>query len=133
MFTNQTFLITGIADENSLAMYVAKKIIKYNGNVVCTGLGVTPFHKNLSEKAESFLNKSYNDFENACKKLLGENVLTFPLDITLPESLEALTDFLNEKNVKLNGFLHAIAMDKTIRQKSVKPMLEVTADELMIP
>ena len=85
--------------------------------------------KNLSEKAESFLNKSYNDFENACKKLLGENVLTFPLDITLPESLEALTDFLNEKNVKLNGFLHAIAMDKTIRQKSVKPMLEVTADE----
>ena len=31
--------------------------------------------------------------------------------------------------VKLNGFLHAIAMDKTIRQKSVKPMLEVTADE----
>lgn len=54
MFTNQTFLITGIADENSLAMYVAKKIIKYNGNVVCTGLGVTPFHKNLSEKAESF-------------------------------------------------------------------------------
>ena len=24
MFTNQTFLITGIADENSLAMYVAK-------------------------------------------------------------------------------------------------------------
>ncbi|MFN3772578.1 enoyl-ACP reductase [Cloacibacterium normanense] len=129
MFTNQTFLITGIADENSLAMYVAKKIIKNNGNVVCTGLGVTPFHKNLSEKAESFLNKSYNDFENACKKLLGENVLTFPLDITLPESLEALTDFLNEKNVKLNGFLHAIAMDKTIRQKSVKPMLEVTADE----
>ena len=56
-------------------------------------------------------------------------MLTFPLDITLPESLEALTDFLNEKNVKLNGFLHAIAMDKTIRQKSVKPMLEVTADE----
>ena len=61
--------------------------------------------------------------------MLFRSVLTFPLDITLPESLEALTDFLNEKNVKLNGFLHAIAMDKTIRQKSVKPMLEVTADE----
>ena len=37
-------------------------------------------------------------------------MLTFPLDITLPESLEALTDFLNEKNVKLNGFLHAITL-----------------------
>jgi len=55
MFTNQTFLITGIADENSLAMYVAKKIIKNNGNVVCTGLGVTPFHKNLQKKQKVFL------------------------------------------------------------------------------
>jgi enoyl-[acyl-carrier protein] reductase I len=28
MFTNKTFLITGIADENSLAMFVAKKSFK---------------------------------------------------------------------------------------------------------
>lgn len=129
MFKGQTFLITGIADENSLAMKVAEKIIKNNGSVVCTGLGVTPFHKNLSEKAQQFLQKSYQDFENACKTKLGSNVLTFPLDVTLPESLNALTDFLVQNNVKLNGFLHAIAMDKTIRQKSVKPMLEVTAEE----
>jgi len=31
--------------------------------------------------------------------------------------------------VKLNGFLHAIAMDKTIRKKEVKPLLDVTKDE----
>jgi enoyl-[acyl-carrier protein] reductase I len=31
--------------------------------------------------------------------------------------------------VKVNGFLHAIAMDKTIRHKVVKPLLEVTRDE----
>jgi enoyl-[acyl-carrier protein] reductase I len=54
MLDNQTFLITGIADENSLAMKTAEKILKNNGKVVCTGLGVTSFHKNLSEKAESF-------------------------------------------------------------------------------
>ena len=54
MLDNQTFLITGIADENSLAMKTAEKILANNGKVVCTGLGVTPFHKNLSEKAESF-------------------------------------------------------------------------------
>lgn len=129
MFTNKTFLITGIADENSLAMKVAEKIIQNNGKVVCTGLGVTPFHKNLSEKAASFLNKSYSDFETACKNKLGAETLTFPLDVTLPESLDSLVEFLNQNNVKLDGFLHAIAMDKTIRNKSVKPMLEVTAEE----
>ena len=129
MFTNKTFLITGIADENSLAMKVAEKIIQNNGKVVCTGLGVTPFHKNLSEKAAGFLNKSYSDFEAACKNRLGAETLIFPLDVTLPESLDSLVEFLNQNNVKLDGFLHAIAMDKTIRNKSVKPMLEVTAEE----
>ena len=72
MLDNQTFLITGIADENSLAMKTAEKILANNGKVVCTGLGVTPLHKNLSEKAESFLNKNFEDFENACKKVLGK-------------------------------------------------------------
>ena len=36
---------------------------------------------------------------------------------------------LKEKNIKLDGFLHAIAMDKTIRKKEVKPLLEVTKEE----
>lgn len=129
MLSNQTFLITGIADENSLAMKVAEEILSYNGKVVCTGLGVTPFHKDLSEKATHFLNKSYADFESACKKKLGEDVLTLPLDVTLPDNLHHLSNTLFEKNIKINGFLHAIAMDKTIRNKSVKPMLEVTAEE----
>ena len=75
MLDNQTFLITGIADENSLAMITAEKILANNGKVICTGLGVTPFHKNLSEKAESFLLKNYEDFENACKKVLGNDVV----------------------------------------------------------
>ena len=59
MFSNQTFLITGIADANSLAMFVAKKIIENNGRVICTGLGVSEFHTNLSEKATAFLNKNF--------------------------------------------------------------------------
>jgi len=129
MLENQTFLITGIADENSLAMKTAEKILENNGKVVCTGLGVTPFHHNLSEKAAGFLNKNYEDFETACKKVLGKDVYTAPLDVTLPESLKFLSEDLKNKNIHLNGFLHAIAMDKTIRNKSVKPMLEVTAEE----
>jgi enoyl-[acyl-carrier protein] reductase I len=41
MLDNQTFLITGIADENSLAMITAEKILANNGKVICTGLGFT--------------------------------------------------------------------------------------------
>jgi len=129
MLNNQTFLITGIADENSLAMKVAEKVLENNGNVVCTGLGITPFHKNVSEKAKDFLNKNYDDFQNACQKVLGKDVYTAPLDVTLSESLHFLSEDLKQKGIQLNGFLHAIAMDKTIRNKSVKPMLEVTPEE----
>ena len=62
MLSNTTFLITGIADKHSLAMFVAKQIIKQGGKVVCTGLGVSKHHTNLSEKAKGFLNKNYEDF-----------------------------------------------------------------------
>ena len=49
MFSNSTFLITGIADKHSLAMSVAKEIIRQGGKVICTGLGVSPYHLNLSD------------------------------------------------------------------------------------
>ena len=129
MFTGKTYVITGIADQHSLAMYVAKEIIDHGGNVICTGLGVSEFHKNLSEKAEQFLTDSYQLFENSVKDELGENVLIQNLDVTLPESIQAFCDFLQQKKIKVDGLLHAIAMDRTIRNKKVKPLLEVNFEE----
>ena len=128
MFSNQTFLITGIADANSLAMFVAKKIIENNGRVICTGLGVSEFHTNLSEKATAFLNKNYADFKEAVRTELGD-AQTEILDVTLDENVADFAKKLANQNIQLNGFLHAIAMDKTIRLKEVKPLLEVTKDE----
>jgi enoyl-[acyl-carrier protein] reductase I len=128
IFEGKTYLITGIADSNSLAMFVARKIIENGGEVVCTGLGVSPFHKNLSEKAIAFLNKNNQDFQEAVRSELGDS-LTEILDVTIDENIEYFAKTLQEKNIRLNGFLHAIAMDKTIRQKEVKPLLEVTKDE----
>lgn len=128
MLTGNHFLITGIADEQSLAMYTAKEIIKQQGTVVCTGLGVTPFHQHLSERAVSFLQKNYDQFEQAMNTALpGAEYQA--LDVTIDDSIEAFAKSLKEKNVKLNGLLHAIAMDKTIRQKEVKPLIDVTRDE----
>lgn len=128
LFTGKTYLITGIADKNSLAMYVAKKIVENGGKVVCTGLGVSQFHQNLSEKAKAFLNKNHDDFKEAVQSELGDS-LTLILDVTIDENIEHLAKTLQEKNIKLHGFLHAIAMDKTIRHKEVKPLLAVTKEE----
>ena len=128
MFTNKTFLITGIADENSLAMFVAKKIIENGGNVICTGLGVSEFHENLSDKAKQFLTLNYENFQKAVQNVLGD-VPTEILDVTLEDSVDAFAKKLYSSNLKLDGFLHAIAMDKTIRNKVVKPILEVSKEE----
>ncbi len=126
---NNTFLISGISDENSLAMYVAKEIIKQGGNVVCVGLGKTEFHTHLSDKAEAFLHDTYTLFEKAVRTELPEGTLYFPMDASLDSSVEKVAQILQEQNIPLNGFLHAIAMDKTIRNKKVKPLSEVSFAE----
>ncbi len=128
MLSNTTFLITGIADKHSLAMFVAKEIIKQGGKVICTGLGVSSHHRNLSEKAKGFLTKNFQDFKLAITEELGDSSVEI-LDVTLDENIESFARILSDRNVKLNGFLHAIAMDKTIRNKEVKPLLDVTKEE----
>jgi len=128
MLSNTTFLITGIADKHSLAMYVAKEIIKQGGKVICTGLGVSDHHSQLSDKAKSFLTQNFEDFKKAVSEELGDSSVEI-LDVTLDDNIESFAKSLAKQNVKLNGLLHAIAMDKTIRNKEVKPLLEVTKEE----
>lgn len=129
MFKGKTYIITGIADKHSLAMYVAKEIIRHNGKVICTGLGVSQFHTNLSDRAKNFLDESHSLFKQSVEDELGQDVETYILDVTLPESIEDFSSKLKAKGQKVDGLLHAIAMDKTIRNKKVKPLLEVSFKE----
>ncbi len=128
---NCTILITGITDSGSLALAIAKQVKKEGAELVCTGLGLTPYHANLSDKAKSYLEKTYSDFQETIAKELGENTLTLPLDVTIDESINYATNTLASKGIKLNGLLHSIAMDKTIRAGAVKPLIEVTREEFM--
>jgi enoyl-[acyl-carrier protein] reductase I len=129
MLEGKRFLITGIADEGSLAMYVAKKVIEFGGSVVCTGLGVSKHHEHLSEKAKAFLNTTFKDFQLCVEKELGKDALTRVMDVTLDASMDEFCNEMKSKNLHFDGFLHAIAMDKTIRNKVVKPLLEVSLEE----
>lgn len=125
-----TFLITGIIDSGSLALSIAKQIQAEGGNIVCTGLGKTPYHQNISEKASSFLEKTYESFNKTIQTELGSDVLTLPLDVTLDQSIEDLANKLKDKGIQLNGFLHSIAMDKSIKAGIVvKPLLEISKEE----
>ncbi|MBZ9786504.1 SDR family oxidoreductase [Psychroflexus sp. CAK57W] len=129
MLKGKTYLITGIADEHSLAMYVAKKIKENGGQVICTGLGVSKFHEDLSDKAKSFLNQNFKDFQDSVHQELGKDTPTEILDVSVDDSIEDFCEQLKAKKIKVDGFLHAIAMDKTIRNKVVKPLLDVTFKE----
>jgi enoyl-[acyl-carrier protein] reductase I len=129
--SGKTFLITGITDRASLALPVAKKIQSLGGNLVCTALGLTPHHDNLSDKAKDYLTKTYNDFKAAVSEELGSSVKTYPLDVTLDGSIDDFAKALKSDGIELDGYLHSIAMDKTIRAGVVKPLIEVICDEFM--
>lgn len=128
---NCTVLITGITDSGSLALAIAKQVEKEGARLVCTGLGLTPYHSNLSDKAKSYLEKTYSDFQETISKELRADTIILPLDVTIDESIDFTTKTLAENGIKLDGLLHSIAMDKTIRAGAVKPLIEVTREEFM--
>ena len=129
MLQDKRFLITGISDAGSLALHAAKAIVEQGGQVVCAGLGVTPHHTNLSDKARSYLSANEAAFRETVRAELGEDTPILILDATQEDSMTDLAAGLVEKGLHLDGFLHSIAMDRTIRNKQVKPLLEVTQAE----
>ena len=127
---NTTILITGITDSGSLALSIARQAREEGANIVCSGLGRTAHHQGLSEKAANFLDSTYAAFEQTVRSELGAETPTFPLDVTLDGSIQDFANALKGQNIKLNGFLHSIAMDKTIKAGVViKSILDVTKEE----
>lgn len=129
MLQDKRFLITGISDAGSLALHAAKAIVEQGGQVVCAGLGVTPHHADLSDKARAYLSANEAAFRETVKAELGEDTPILILDASQEDSMADLATSLAESGLHLDGFLHSIAMDRTIRNKQVKPLLEVTQAE----
>lgn len=125
----KTFLITGISDSGSLATEIARQTQQAGAKIVCSGLGKTEFHAALSDKAQRFLDQNFSDFRQAVTENLGTEVPVFALDLTLDQSIEAFALKLKQQNITIDGFLHSVAMDKTIRRGKVKPLLEVSREE----
>ncbi|GBF48554.1 enoyl-ACP reductase [Leptospira ryugenii] len=128
---NQTILITGITDQNSLALRIAEECKRQGATLICTGLGKSKFHSALSENAQNYLERTFNDFTNTVKSVLGADTKTYVMDVSIQDSINEFASTLASEGIELNGFLHSIAMDKTIRAGKVKPIMEVTREEFM--
>ena len=124
-------LVTGIADENSLALAIAHKLAEAGAELVCAGLGPTPHHSGLSEAAIRFLAQSRERFEETVHGHIGATNPTIILDATLDGSLEDAGRELGRRGLAVDGFLHAIAMDRTIRGGSAQPLLGVSRRDFL--
>lgn len=124
-------LVTGIADASSLALAIARELAGQGAALVCAGLGPAPGQEGLSDAARRYLAGAHESFRRTVANELGEAVPAFALDAGMDESVAALADDLAEQGLVLDGLLHAIALDRTIRGGAARPLLEVTRREFL--
>lgn len=124
-------LVTGIADESSLALPIAREAAARGAELVCAGLGPAPGQAGLSDAARAYLERAHETFAATVARELGPAVPTFALDASSDESVAALADGLAKRGLAVDGVVHAIALDKTIRGGAARPLLEVTRQEFL--
>jgi len=124
-------LVTGIADASSLALPIAREVAQQGAALVCAGLGPAPGQTGLSEAARSYLARAHETFARTVAEELGDSVPTFALDASIDESIAALAEGLAKQGLPIDGVVHAIALDKTIRGGAARPLLEVTRQEFL--
>lgn len=125
------FLVTGIVDAASLATHAALEIRRQGGELVCAGLGPSPGQEGLSPKGVAYVRMSFESFTKTVREILGPDVPCLPLDVSLDTSVDALARSLSDRGLAVDGLLHAIALDRTIRGGAAKPLLEVTREEFL--
>ncbi len=129
--TDRRILVTGIADENSLALAIARTLRDEGAEVVCAGLGPTPHHRSLSEAGEKYLRASHEQFCKTVEQELGNETRTVVLDASIDATVDDACATLRERDLDLDGFVHAIAMDKTIRRGVAPPLMEVSREDFL--
>lgn len=124
-------LVTGIADASSLALTIARELRAQGAELICTGVGPTRHHRDLSAAAARYLAEVQATFDGTVRDELGHDVPALVVDAALDPSIDDLAAILRERGLHVDGVLHAIAMDRTIRAGAAKPLLDVTREEFM--
>lgn len=124
-------LVTGVVDEASLATAVARELRAQGARVVCSGLGPTPHHPDLSARARRHLEGSFASFRRTVERELGPDAGTFACDLGSDASIADLGAELAGRGVALDGVLHAVARDRTLGPQGAKPLLAVEREEFL--
>ncbi|MEZ4292389.1 MAG: SDR family oxidoreductase [Myxococcota bacterium] len=125
------YLVTGIADEHSLALQIARQLKESGAELVCAGLGQTAHHDELSEAGRRCLAETWESFQAVVARELGEDTPTVVLDASVDGAIADACGSLRDRALVLDGFVHAIAMDRTIRRGVASPLLEVSRDDFL--
>ena len=129
--TASSVLVTGIADRASLALAVARELQGAGASIVCTGLGPTSHHRTLSDSARRYLAAAQDAHRETVRTELGASVPSFVVDAALDATIEDMAEALATAGIRLDGLVHAIAFDRTIRGGQAKLLLEVTREEFL--
>lgn len=131
MSNQRRYLVTGIADEHSLALQIARTLKTSGAELVCAGLGMTKHHDDVSEAGQRYLEQTFEAFQEVVARELGEDTPTVVLDVSLDGAIVDACESLASRDLALDGFVHAIAMDRTIRRGVASPLLEVSRDDFL--
>ena len=129
--SDRRILITGIANEQSLALAIADELLAEGAELVCAGLGRTRHNSDLSASAAAFLDSSQESFQKAVHNRLGSDTPVVCFDASVDESLEDAASELFDSQLRVDGVVHSIALDRTIRGGQVKPLVEVSRQEFL--
>jgi len=127
----RNILITGIADEQSLALIIARRLREEGARLICAGLGETQHQGAVSPATQRFLRESRERFEKVVHENLGGDTTTIIFDASIEESVVDAANELKDIGLSVDGVLHSIALDRTIRGEAVKPLLDVSRQEFM--
>ncbi|MDJ0849402.1 MAG: SDR family oxidoreductase [Myxococcota bacterium] len=128
---HRNVLVTGIADRASLALEIAREVARQGATPICAGLGLTKERSDLSERARDHLSTSFETFRKTVECELGPEVLALPCDLSDDESIGDLANALGERALAIDGVVHAVAFDRTLRQGSSLPLLETPREAFL--
>ena len=128
---NRHVLVTGIADDQSLALPVAQELQRQGAIPICTGLGPSAGQDDLSPRALDHLRTSFESFHKTVRAALGEDTPCLACDLSNDESIAGMAADLASVGIEVDGVIHAVAFDRTLRAGRSVPLLETSRDHFL--
>ncbi len=129
--SGRRILLTGIADRSSLALEIGRELARQGADLVCTGLGPTAHRGDLSERARQHLSVAFEEFCKTVESELGTGVSNLACDLSSDESIADLAAVLRARELEIDGVVHAVAFDRTLRNGSSLPLLETPREAFL--